>query len=108
MGCGWCQVLRCFLSTLWPNLKRPGALIPKDARDNSFQLRIIFYFFSVRLVWLAHLGKNTKSTSYTKNSNPFQTISVPSTKAYNSWNCCNNPNRSEERRVGKECRSRWS
>ena len=26
----------------------------------------------------------------------------------NNMNSCNNMNRSEERRVGKECRSRWS
>ena len=38
------KFLGFYCLTLWPNLKWPGTWTPKDARDNSFQLRLIFVF----------------------------------------------------------------
>ena len=49
---------------------------------------------------------------YTMNSaNKFKNVSDYSKYLTNKYKCltpCKNASRSEERRVGKECRSRWS
>ena len=47
-----CQVLRCFLSTLWPNLKTAWCINPKGRTGQLVPTQNDFYFF----YWLAHLG----------------------------------------------------
>src|SRR4029434_1173192 len=48
-----CQVLRCFLTTLWPNLKTAWCINPKGRTGQLVPTQNDFYFF----YWLAHLGK---------------------------------------------------
>src|SRR3712207_9512862 len=74
-----------------------------------------FYFFTVVLMWLIHAGFMSYEAGIARRKNVMATAMkniltiavVTPTFYYFGWGIYNCNQRSEERRVGKECRSRW-
>src|SRR5688572_33457006 len=95
-----------FLLIFWlvvPNksFSHPGVGIVKDSKNN-------IYYTDLQYIW--KVSPDGKKTAVVSNVHTHELYMDPDDNLYGEhlWYNGERLNRSEERRVGKECKSRWS